>query len=149
MANDVNNNERIELLLPSSLGYEKVARIAVERMAEGLGFNDERVEDMKTAVAEAVMNAIEHGNREQKNALVTVKLNADHEHVEVKVSDEGLKQMPEEMPEPGRIGDDGLIRGLGLMFIMKLVDEVEFSQLPSGGNEVRMVIYLSKPSYSE
>lgn len=149
MANDAISNERIELLLPSALGYEKVARIAVERLAEGLGFNEERVEDMKTAVAEAVMNAIEHGNREQKSALVTVKLVADHEHVEVRVSDEGLKQMPEEMPEPGRIGEDGIIRGLGLMFIMKLVDEVEFSELPTGGNEVRMVIYLSKPPYEE
>ena len=32
-------------------------------VARLMGFSDERVEDLKTAVAEACINAIEHGNK--------------------------------------------------------------------------------------
>jgi serine/threonine-protein kinase RsbW len=34
--------------------------------------------------------------------------------------------------------------GWGIWLIRELVDEVEFSVAPSGGNQVRMVIHLEK-----
>jgi anti-sigma regulatory factor (Ser/Thr protein kinase) len=48
--------------------------------------------------------------------------------------------MPDELPEPGR--DEGA-RGWGMFFIEQLVDEIEITRLPQGGNQVRMVIYLT------
>src|SRR5215510_11725574 len=87
--------ERVEIFLPSTLGYEKVARSAAEAVAEEMGFSADRIEDLKTAVAEACMNAIEHGNQEDKTTSVTVLLTAAGEQLEIKVADEGLKPMPE------------------------------------------------------
>jgi anti-sigma regulatory factor (Ser/Thr protein kinase) len=87
------------------------------------------------------MNAIEHGNQESKAASVTVLLTAAKEQLEISVADEGLKSMPAEFPTPGRAEEDN--RGWGMFFISQLVDEVEITRLPKGGNQVRMVIFLT------
>lgn len=141
--------ERVEIFLPSTLGYEKVARSAVEALAADMGFSEDRIEDLKTAVAEACMNAIEHGNLESKTASVSVLLTAAPEHLEVQVSDEGVQPMPDQLPDPGRYGDEGEIRGFGMFFIESLVDEVEVTRLPEGGNMVRMLIYLTPGKTSD
>jgi serine/threonine-protein kinase RsbW len=135
--------ERVEIFLPSTLGYEKIARGAAEAVAEEMGFSQDRIEDLKIAVAEACMNAIEHGNLESGAASVTVYLTAGAEQLEVSVADEGLQLMPEDMPKPGRLGGDN--RGWGMFFISQMVDEVEITRLPNGGNQVKMVIYMRPP----
>jgi serine/threonine-protein kinase RsbW len=139
---DMNKPERVEIFIPSSLGFEKVARNAAATVAEEMGFSPDRIEDLKTAVSEACMNAIEHGNQEQKTASVTVLLTVIDKHrLEVHVADEGLKPMPDKFPEPGRYGEDN--RGWGMFFINELMDEVEITRLPKGGNQIKMVIYLT------
>lgn len=141
---DKPHHERVEIFLPSTLGYEKVARSAAEAVAQEMGFSEDRIEDLKTAVAEACMNAIEHGNLENQKAAVTVLMTAAKEQLEVSIADEGLKAMPDEIPTPGRTGGDN--RGWGMFFISQLVDQVEITRLPAGGNQVRLVIYLTPPT---
>lgn len=138
------STERVEIFLPSTLGYEKVARSAAEAVAEEMGFSPDRIDDLKTAVAEACMNAIEHGNQENRTASVTVLLTAAKEQLEISVADEGLTPMPDEFPTPGHTAEDN--RGWGMFFISHLVDEVEITRLPKGGNQVRMIIYLTPPA---
>ncbi len=60
----------VEVRIPSQLGFEKVAMSTAGEMAKLMGFSDDRVDDLKTAVAEACINAIEHGN--QLNAAIPV-----------------------------------------------------------------------------
>ena len=141
---DKSKPEQVEIFLPSTLGYEKVARSAAEAVAEEMGFSRDRIEDLKTAIAEACMNAIEHGNQESRTAAVTVLLTAAKEQLEISVADEGLKPMPDEFPVPGREEEGN--RGWGMFFISQLVDEVQITRLPAGGNQVRMVIYLTGSS---
>ena len=69
--------EVIELALPSRLGLEKVAVEAAASLAQLMGFSEDRIEDLKTSVEEACMNAIEHGNEENANVKVLVELIAD------------------------------------------------------------------------
>ncbi|MFQ3534553.1 MAG: ATP-binding protein [Aggregatilineales bacterium] len=131
----------VEIYLPSILGYEKIARNAAAAIAQEMGFSDDRIDDLQTAVAEACMNAIEHGNRSQHSAKVTVLLTvAETGKLEVRVTDEGHAPLPDELPQPGS-GEHH--RGWGIFFIEQLMDQVEFSRLPEGGNSVRMTIYLT------
>ena len=53
----------VQLCIPSVLGWERVAVDLAASVARQMGFPSERVEDIKTAVSEATLNAIEHGNR--------------------------------------------------------------------------------------
>ena len=54
---------KVELHIPSVPGAEKVAMERAAEVARGMGFSDDRIEDLKTAVSEACINAMEHGNR--------------------------------------------------------------------------------------
>ena len=83
------NPGSIELRLPSRLGYEKVAMTTAASVAKMMGFTDERVEDLKTAVAEACINAIEHGNKLDNALTVGVVLSMDEHSLQVTVTDNG------------------------------------------------------------
>jgi serine/threonine-protein kinase RsbW len=79
----------VEVRLPSRMGFEKVAMSTAAAVAKLMGFRDDRVEDLKTAVAEACINAIEHGNRLNEKLSVGVVLSAGEDSLEVKVIDDG------------------------------------------------------------
>ncbi len=130
--------DNVELYLPSVLGYEKIARRAAEALAEQMDFNEDRIENLKTAVAEACVNAIEHGNNLQRSESVAVHMTVSPDKLEVRVADIGFQAVPDELPAPG----SGDMRGWGMYFIKSLVDEMVITKLPDGGNEVRMTLYL-------
>src|SRR5580698_7964570 len=93
---NVTSGSRVEVRLPSRLGFEKVAMSTAAGMAKLMGFSEDRIEDLKTAVAEACINAIEHGNRLNEKLSVGVVLRADTDALEVKVMDDGtgIKSQP-------------------------------------------------------
>ncbi len=130
--------KHIELYLPSKLGFEKIARGTVEALAREFNAPEEKIEDLKTAVAEACMNAIEHGNNQDLQHTVSVTMNATEESIEVRITDKGFKALSSELPEPGQ----GDMRGWGLFFIQNLMDHFEINHLPDGRNQVLMVVRL-------
>jgi serine/threonine-protein kinase RsbW len=99
--------ESVEIYLPSVLGYEKVARSAAEAIALEMEFSPERIEDLKTAVAEACMNAIEHGNNLEQTATVTVLLTAAPSKLEVRVADSGLQMFLRRCPNRASVKSAG------------------------------------------
>ena len=131
----------VEVRIPSELGYEKVAMSAAASMAAMMGFSGERIEDLKTAVAEACINAIEHGNHLDNSLRVGVE-----SELEVRVSDEGPG--PEEalsIPDIDRkMSGEEETRGMGMFLIQALVDEVEWHAGPPGKNYIRLVIRLKE-----
>src|SRR5215475_7808850 len=82
----------MELSFPSELGYEKVAREAVAAFARRLGCDRESVEDLKTALGEACINAIEHGNGRAPGLRVDVSCIGADDRLEIQVHDQGLKR---------------------------------------------------------
>jgi serine/threonine-protein kinase RsbW len=138
-------NSSIELRLPSKLGYEKVAMNTAASVAKLMGFADERVEDLKTAVAEACINAMEHGNKLDESLSVGVVLSMDDNTLEVKVTDTG--DGPVGVTESPNIDKKMLeeedSRGMGMFLIQALVDEAEWVSSPPSGSYARMVIHLS------
>src|SRR5436305_8771455 len=82
----------MELSFPSELGYEKVARDAVAAFARRLGCDRERVEDLKTALGEACINAIEHGNGHAPGVRVDVSCIGTDDHLTIEDRDRDLKR---------------------------------------------------------
>ncbi|HLA42152.1 MAG TPA: SpoIIE family protein phosphatase [Aggregatilineales bacterium] len=134
----VDGYKNVELYLPSKLGFEKIARSTVGALAREIGFSDDKIEDIQTAVAESCMNAIEHGNAQDISLPVSVLLSATARSIEIRVTDSGRKYLSPNLPEPG-FGD---LRGWGLFFIRNLMDVFEIKHLPEGGNQVFLVSYL-------
>jgi serine/threonine-protein kinase RsbW len=131
----------IELYIPSELGFEKVAMASASAVAQRMGFSAERIEDLKTAVSEACINAIEYGSEFDVSTKVLIILNVGGKELEINVVDQGKQDFPETPLEPGA-GEGS--RGWGIFLIKSLMDEVEFSKAPDGGNQIRMVIHLEK-----
>jgi serine/threonine-protein kinase RsbW len=136
----------VEVRIPSELGFEKVAMSTASSMAALMGFSDERIEDLKTAVAEACINAIEHGNQLDSSLNVGVILSTTDDELEVKVIDDGagMDHKPA-LPDIDRkmMGEEDT-RGMGMFLIQALVDEAEWHQGPPGKSFVRLVIRLDK-----
>jgi serine/threonine-protein kinase RsbW len=137
----------VEVRLPTKLGYEKVAMSTAASVAKLMGFPEDRVEDLKTAVAEACINAIEHGNRLNEKLSVGMVLRADSDALEVKVLDDGTgmtKQPPRPDIDRKMHGEEGP-RGMGMFLIQALVDEVEWVPGTDGKSSyVRLVIKLDR-----
>ncbi len=138
----------VELHLPSRLGYEKVAMDAAASVARRMGFSADRVEALRTALAEAVTNAIEHGNAHNADTRVLVILTVRPSELVVSVADQGFKPIDKAKIAPTPNIEDSFSRadkgGWGIWLIRELMDEVEFTTAPTGGNQVRMVIHLEK-----
>ena len=146
---DAEQSERvIELRLPSRLGYEKVAMDAASSLARRMGFELERVEALRTAVSEAVTNAIEHGNAHDAAMRVMVMLTVRPDGLVISVADQGRKQLDQDQTALTPRIEDSFDKedkgGWGIWLIRELMDEVEFTTAPSGGNQVRMVIHLER-----
>ena len=139
------SDNKIELHIPSVIGSEKVAVETAASVAKKMGFSDDRVEDLKTAVAEACLNAIEHGNKMDTNTEVGITLTIEKEHLQVAVKDAGKGIDEIKMPNiENKIEGKEETRGWGIFLIKSLMNEVKFETVPKGGNIVKMVIYLEK-----
>ncbi len=127
----------IELSFPSELGYEKIAREAVAAFARRLGFEPELIDDLKTALGEACVNAIEHGNGCTPDTRVSIVCNCEGGRLLVEVCDEGavvFESAPPPVPIEAKLSGLAPARGMGLMIIAQLVDEAGFGASPTGGN---------------
>ena len=136
----------IEVNLPSKMGYERVAMECSAAFAKIAGLVAERIEDLKSAVAEACINAMQHGNKWRPEARVVVNMNLRDDSFVVSVMDQGdgVPEIPE-YPGITRIIEENVSpRGLGVFMIQHLVDEVKFNQMADGGHLVIMEIKLTK-----
>lgn len=137
----------VEVRLPSRLGFEKVAMGTAASVAKLMGFREDRVEDLKTAIAEACINAMEHGNKFNENLTVDVLLSINETELEVRVLDNGGGASgPPSTPDIDRkIHGEESPRGLGMFLIRELADEAEWVHGSSeGGSYVRFLIRLDK-----
>jgi serine/threonine-protein kinase RsbW len=139
----------IELHIPSELGWERTAMDVAGGVATRMGFPAERVDDIKTAIAEATINAIEHGNALDASQKVFIVLIPEGESLEINVRDQSTTPFAATHADDYAPSMDDKLAGLthtrgwGTFLIKSLVDEVEFSST-SEGNLVRMVIHLDR-----
>jgi anti-sigma regulatory factor (Ser/Thr protein kinase) len=116
-----------EFALPSEPGNEWQAMEQVVEAIKELDLPDRHLERLKTAVAEATMNAMEHGNDYRPEVPVTIQVLASETALSVRITDEG-GGVP--IPEPespdleAKLDSQQTPRGWGLFLIENMVDEM-------------------------
>lgn len=120
--------------VPSVPGSERIALAQVAETVAGLGLSPARLDKLKTAVAEATMNAIEHGNDSRPELAVRVEVFQSGAEVIVTITDRGGRSddsAPEnsaEIPDLDRkLGGEQDPRGWGLFLIRHMVDSVDIT----------------------
>ncbi len=134
-----------ELSVPSEPGNE---RLAMERVAEAvrdLNLPEQRLERLKTAVAEATMNAMEHGNRYRPEVPVEIQVWLLEDRLLVRITDRGSGPPPNpdtETPDlEAKLEGLQTPRGWGLFLIKSMVDEMHISGNPNH-HTVELIVHL-------
>jgi anti-sigma regulatory factor (Ser/Thr protein kinase) len=133
-----------ELSIPSEPGNERRATEEVARAVSGLGLSERTLERLKTAVAEATMNAMEHGNHYRAEVPVLIEVSASDTQLSVKITDEGSgpPAFHSERPDlEAKLEGMQTPRGWGLFLIKNMVDDMKVT-----GDEhhhtIELVTYL-------
>ena len=127
----------------SEPGNERQAMARVVAALEGRGVSARRLERLQTAVAEAVMNAIEHGNHKRAEVPVEVDVTEAGGDIVVAITDQGGADV-----EAGRDTEPDLAlklaggedpRGWGLFLIRHMVDAMEVTTC-GARHTVRLIV---------
>ncbi|HUY07860.1 MAG TPA: ATP-binding protein [Candidatus Dormibacteraeota bacterium] len=134
--------------LPSQPGNERQALALVAAAVSESGLSPDQVERLKTAVAEATMNAIEHGNRDRSDLLVEVTVFEEPGAVVVSISDRGavtsIHRTPVEPDLDEKLSGLQTPRGWGLFLIRHMVDAVD--EVSDGDRHtVRLTVHPGVP----
>jgi anti-sigma regulatory factor (Ser/Thr protein kinase) len=116
-----------ELSIPSEPGNERRAAEEVARVVSGLGLPERTLRRFKTAVAEATLNAMEHGNRYRAELPVLIEVSVSEAEISVKITDEGSgpPAFRSETPDiEAKLEGEQSLRGWGLFLIRNLVDDM-------------------------
>jgi serine phosphatase RsbU (regulator of sigma subunit)/anti-sigma regulatory factor (Ser/Thr protein kinase) len=116
-----------KLRIASHPGNERQAMEQVAEAIAPLGIEPDRLEKVKTAVAEATMNAIEHGNKNDPDLDVTIDLDASDSSLRIRVTDlGGGAEIPAETSPDidAKLRGEQSPRGWGLFLMKSMVDEV-------------------------
>jgi anti-sigma regulatory factor (Ser/Thr protein kinase) len=133
-----------EFELPSEPGGEREAMARVQRAVAGVGLSSTRLDRLGTAVAEATMNAMEHGNEYRADRPVSIRVLRSADRLRVQVSDAGDRGdlAPRRTPDlEAKLEGREEPRGWGLFLIEKMVDEARV--LGDGeGHTLELVVRL-------
>ncbi len=111
--------------LASEPGNDRVAAERVTRCVRDLSLSARRLDNLRTAVAEAALNAIEHGNHFASDKPVGVQVFVSDNALNVTVSDCGGAQEMQTPAAPdleAKLRGDQSPRGWGLFLIRNMVD---------------------------
>jgi len=112
---------------PSAMGNERKVMERVAEVVRDVGLDPKRYARLKTAVSEAAMNAIEHGNHGDPELPVHVRVSTTDQELTVTIVDNGGgKEIPAaETPDlEAKLAGLQKPRGWGLFLIKNMVDDL-------------------------
>ena len=135
MAGDAVMRE-VTLALPMVPEMEIEASKTATAIAEFMRMSPDRIDEVRMAVVEACINALEHSRAADREVYVTFEVlgDKDPETLRITVRDTGVGFSPEDLSEPmieEKLKSERK-RGWGLKIIRGLMDDVEIRSNPSG-----------------
>ena len=135
----------MELIFDAVSCNEGFARVAVAAFIAHLNPTVEEMADIKTAVSEAVTNAIIHGyESEIHNISIHCRTEGQTLYLEVRDEGKGIEDIKQAM-EPLYTSKPELERsGMGFSFMEALMDKLEVESSPGMGTVVKMEKTIGK-----
>jgi serine/threonine-protein kinase RsbW len=137
----------VRLELPSSFELLDLVQVISDRLSSLAGFDDDVTHWVSVAVRESVINAIKHGNREDRAKHVTIEFllspRVRPTEFVVRVLDEGDGFDPGDVANP--LDPENVLKssGRGIFFMRNFMDDVSIARRPEGGMDVRMTKKLT------
>lgn len=139
------NTNEMELIFDSRSSNESFARVTVAAFMTSLNPTVEEVADVKTAVSEAVTNAIIHGYENQVHKIhIRCRTEEKTLYLEIEDTGKGIENVEKAM-EPLFTTKPELERsGMGFSFMEAFMDQLEVISSPGKGTTVKMKKIIGK-----
>ncbi|MDY2812989.1 MAG: anti-sigma F factor [Dorea sp.] len=139
------NTNEMQLIFDSRSANESFARVTVAAFMTSLNPTVEEVSDVKTAVSEAVTNAIIHGyDNEVQNIYIRCRIEEKTLYLEIEDRGKGIEDVEKAM-EPLFTTKPELERsGMGFSFMEAFTDHLEVISSPGKGTIVKMEKTIGK-----
>ncbi len=131
--------DRIKIEFDAVSENEGFARVCVAAFATRLDPTLEEINDIKTAVSEAVTNSVIHGYN-KKGGLITLTAEIEEKTLKVIVEDSGrgIDNVKKAMEPMFTTGEDDERSGMGFTFMDVFMDGLEVWSEPGRGTRVTM-----------
>jgi anti-sigma regulatory factor (Ser/Thr protein kinase) len=140
-----------EFILPSELESEHRALEKVTEAVQALTLPAMRLERLRTAVAEATLNAIEHGNRYRPDLPVVIRVLVSEKTLLVRVTDQGGGDpivKPEKPNLGAKLAGQQSLRGWGFFLIEKTMDDTRITS-DEAHHTIELFLYLEGSKYDD
>lgn len=137
--------EVLRMEVESRSRNEEFARVAVAVFMSRLDPTVEEIDDVKTAVSEAVTNAVIHGYQ-GREGIIYIQVAVRGREVSVEIRDEGVgirdvQKAMEPMYTTDAVGERS---GMGFSFMEAFMDEVQVESAPGQGTCVTMKKHIGR-----
>jgi serine/threonine-protein kinase RsbW len=126
------SSEPVALIIPSIPDMELLATKAAEGVGEYMKLHQDQIEEVKVAMIEACINAIEHSK--SKDGRINITFEPGENELTVQISDKGtgfdMEKAREELRARRARGDKH--RGWGMTIMEELMDDVKFESNENG-----------------
>lgn len=131
-----------EMVVPMGDDTEMIAAHAIEEIARRHDFQPRAINQIKTALVEACINAAEHSHSPDRK--IYQKFTVEEDKLIITISNRGVRIPSKKVAESAtEIDPNEGRRGWGLKLMKTLMDEVKFEQVDDG-TQIQMVKYLKK-----
>ena len=139
------HTNEMQLIFDSRSSNESFARVTVAAFMTSLNPTVEEVSDVKTAVSEAVTNAVIHGyENEVHNIYIRCRTEGRTLYLEIEDEGKGIEDVKQAM-EPLFTTRPELDRsGMGFSFMEAFMDSLEVLSAPGKGTTVKMKKTIGK-----
>jgi len=145
------NSQRIVATLESVLDSVDLAEDITRRVACASGFEDDDCHKLGMSVREAVINALQYGNKMSPEKQVRLTLVLGPDKLEIRVQDQGEGFDLKDVPDP--LAEENLLKssGRGILLMRSFMDEFDVVRAAEGGAELIMAMRYpsSRPAGAE
>lgn len=135
----------MELIFDSKSINEGFARVAVAAFLTQLNPTLEEVSDVKTAVSEAVTNAIIHGYENEADSIwIRARIEGQIFYIEIEDRGKGIEDVEKAMEPLFTTRPEADRSGMGFSFMEAFMDELRVESEPGKGTIVRMKKIVGK-----
>ena len=118
--------DNISIEIPSLSENIRIIESFIDNAKEKFNLNDDIYGNIMISVTESVINAIVHGNGNDKGKNVMLSLKVSPKDLSFTVSDEGSGFDYDSLPDPTAPENLETVGGRGIFLIKNLADEVDF-----------------------
>jgi len=137
------NASVVEVTLENTPKSIEVAEDITRRVCATAGFDEEEQHKIEMAVHESVINAIQHGNKNDASKHVWLRYQIFGDRLEIRVRDQGNGFDPSAIPDCRTQENLLNVSGRGIFLIRTFMDEFRVERISGSGAEVTMVKRLN------